>query len=313
MEFVFITIGVFGIIASSVYVLLTPKTNVQHDIIQRRLDSFTAEREESSEGVRLLRVEEETFWERVAKFFLGEDELAAKYTAVRRFVHQAGYPGERAVQIFWGVRFFLAGVFGVGALFFGVLSGAPVLKILFLVAAGVGLGNFLPMFFVRRKAKRRRREIQETLPDTLDLLVVCVEAGLGLDSALVRVAKEQESQGLAIGSEFGLMTQEIRAGVSRRAAMSRFADRLELDELRSMVTFLTQTEEMGGSIARSLRIFAATMRQKRSQRAEEAARKLVIKLIFPMVLFILPAIFMVVLAPVSVNIVQVLGSGDLFG
>lgn len=313
MEFVFITIGVFGIIASSVYVLLTPKTNVQHDIIQRRLDSFTAEREESSEGVRLLRVEEETFWERVAKFFLGEDELAAKYTAVRRFVHQAGYPGERAVQIFWGVRFFLAGVFGVGALFFAVLLGASVLKIFFLVAAGVGLGNFLPMFFVRGKAKRRRREIQETLPDTLDLLVVCVEAGLGLDSALVRVAREQESQGLAIGSEFGLMTQEIRAGVSRRAAMSRFADRLELDELRSMVTFLTQTEEMGGSIARSLRIFAATMRQKRSQRAEEAARKLVIKLIFPMVLFILPAIFMVVLAPVSVNIVQVLGGGDLFG
>lgn len=146
MEFVFITIGVFGIIASSVYVLLTPKTNVQHDIIQRRLDSFTAEREESSEGVRLLRVEEETFWERVAKFFLGEDELAAKYTAVRRFVHQAGYPGERAVQIFWGVRFFLAGVFGVGALFFAVLLGASVLKIFFWLQRASVWETFCPCF-----------------------------------------------------------------------------------------------------------------------------------------------------------------------
>lgn len=308
MDFLLIAIGVFGLIGSSVFLLLAPKTGVQVETIQRRLESIAAKKEEPTGAVRLLRIEGETFWERVAKFFLGEDELAARYTTVRRILHQAGYPGERVVRIFWGVRFFLTGIFAAGALLFAILFRTSDPHLFLLTALGASLGNLLPFFYVRHKAKRRRQEIRESLPDTLDLLVVCVEAGLGIDSALVRVAKEQESQGLAVGNEFRLTTQEIQAGISRRVAMSRLADRLDLDDLRGLVTFLAQTEEMGGSIARSFRVFAATMREKRSQRAEETARKAVIKLIFPVVLFILPALFLVVLAPAVVNTMKILGT-----
>jgi len=312
MEIILIAIGVFGLIGSSVFLILAPQTGVQGQIIQRRLESIGAKKEEeTTERVRLFKVEKETFLERVSKFFLGENDLPARYTSVRRILHQAGYPGERRVRVFWGLRFFLAGLFAVGAFSFAIISAFPIPHILLLMAAGGCLGSLLPLFYVRRKAISRRQEIKESLPDTLDLLVVCVEAGLGVDSALVRVAEEQESQGLAIGQEFHLMTQEILAGITRRRAMSRLADRLDLDEMRGLVTFLTQTEEMGGSIARSLRVFAGTMRQKRSQSAEESARKAVIKLIFPVVLFIMPAVFLVSLAPATVNMITILGGSDM--
>ena len=111
---------------------------------------------------------------------------------------------------------------------------------------------------------------------------------------------------LPIGDELQLMNQEIGAGISRREALTRLADRVGIDDLRGLVTFLMQTEELGGSIARSLRVYSQTMREKRSQKAEEAARKVVIKLIFPLVFFILPAVFLVVLGPAAINILKAL-------
>jgi len=164
----------------------------------------------------------------------------------------------------------------------------------------------LPALTVFRKARARVREMKETLPDTLDLIVVCVEAGMGVDSALTRVGREQNNQGLALGEEFLLASQEMQAGAPRKDALLRLADRAGIEELKAMVTFLTQTEEMGGSISRSLRVYAETMRDKRSQAAEEAARKTVIKLIFPLVFFILPAIFILLLGPPGLEIMKTL-------
>jgi tight adherence protein C len=150
--------------------------------------------------------------------------------------------------------------------------------------------------------------MKETLPDTLDLIVVCVEAGMGVDAALNRVGKEQADQGLAMGEELLLATQELQAGAVRKEALTRCADRIGIEEFRGLITFLTQTEELGGSIARSLRVYASTMREKRSQAAEEAARKAVIKLIFPLVFLILPAIFIIVLGPAGLSIMRTLSS-----
>jgi tight adherence protein C len=177
-----------------------------------------------------------------------------------------------------------------------------------LLLAGVGgvIGYMLPYLTVRRKAKARVLEMKETLPDTLDLIVVCVEAGMGVDAALNRVGKEQADQGLAMGEELLLATQELQAGAARREALTRCADRIGIEEFRGLITFLTQTEELGGSIARSLRVYASTMREKRSQAAEEAARKAVIKLIFPLVFFILPAIFILLLGPAALSIIRTL-------
>ena len=304
MEFI-IAIGVFGLVGAFFYILLAPKTQVQEEAIQRRLDAIAAKpAAKVTTRIRLLGAGEESFWERIARLFLGETELPEKYTRIRRLLHQAGYAGERVVRIFWGARIFLTGAFAAGCLLFAIFSGYPVLNLLLVVGVAAALGYLLPFLYIRRKAKFRIREIQETLPDTLDLLVISVEAGLGIDAALVRVAKEQADQELAIGDEFQLMSQEIQAGVMRREALTRLADRINLDDLRGLVAFLTQTEEVGGSIARSLRVYATTMRQKRSQRAEEAARKAVIKLIFPLVLFILPALFLVVLGPAVINLVK---------
>ncbi len=307
MEFLLIFIGIYGLVGGTAFLLLAPRSGVHEEAIQKRLDAIAVKPAKGSR-VRLLSSEEETFWEQIAKFFLGENEMAARYTKFRRLLHQAGFPGERSVRIFWGMRIFLTVASAAGAFVFAVLVRSPIFNMILLIAAGAGLGYLLPYFHVRRRASQRTLAIQETLPDTLDLLVICVEAGLGVDGALVRVAKEQAEQGLAIGDEFQLMSQEIQAGILRREALSRLADRIGLDDLRGLVTFLTQTEELGGSIARSLRVYASTMRQKRSQKAEEAARKVVVKLIFPLVLFIMPALFLVVLGPAAVNILTLLSN-----
>jgi tight adherence protein C len=303
-----IAIGVFGLVGGFFYVILAPKTAAQDETVQRRLSAISSGPARAGR-VRLLSEEgEETFWEQITRFFLGAQELPAKYTGFRRLLHQAGYPGERAVRVFWGVRIFLTGLLGAVAVLISLASGTAAPKMLLWAALGAGGGYLSPYVLVRRRAKYRVQEMQETLPDTLDLLVVCVEAGLGVDAALVRVAKEQVDQRLVIGQELQLTTQEIQAGIGRREALTRLGDRCGLDDLQSLVTFLIQTEELGGSIARSLRVFATTMRQKRSQRAEEEARKAVIKLIFPLALFILPALFLVVFAPAVLNIFKLFAS-----
>jgi tight adherence protein C len=180
--------------------------------------------------------------------------------------------------------------------------------VLLLGGAGGVVGYMFPFLTVFRKAKARVLSMREALPDTLDLIVICVEAGMGVDAALNRVGQEQNKQKLAIGEELLLATQEMQAGARRKDALIRMADRCGVEEIRGLVTFLTQTEELGGSIARSLRIYAETMREKRSQSAEEAARKAVIKLIFPLVFFILPAIFIVLLGPAGLQIMKALSS-----
>jgi tight adherence protein C len=191
-------------------------------------------------------------------------------------------------------------------LFIALTSQASMSDLLLLTAAGAAVGYMLPFLTVFRKSRARVLEMRETLPDTLDLIVVCVEAGMGVDAALNRVGREQNAQNLALGEEMLLATQEMQAGAARKDALLRLADRVGLDEFKSLVTFLTQTEEMGGSIARSLRVYAETMRDKRSQAAEEAARKTVIKLIFPLVFFILPAIFIILLGPPGLGIIEML-------
>lgn len=305
MELILIAVGVFGVVAGSAFYVLASKSGIQDEAILRRLESISSKPVRARSPVRLLSTDRETLWESITTFFLGERQLPGTYTAVRRLLHRAGYPGERAVRAYWGVRIFLAGVFAVGGFFFVALLRSPVSHMLLLIASAC-IGYLLPYFHVLRKAKLRLRQIQEVLPDSLDLLVVCVEAGLGLDAALNRVSKEQAEQGLAIGDELRLMTQEVQAGITRREALSRMQDRVGLDDLRALVAFLVQTEELGGSIARSLRVYADTIRNKRMLRAEEAARKAVIKLVFPLVLFILPALFLVILGPAVVNLIKFL-------
>lgn len=304
---VLIAIGVFGIVGAIVYFSLASRGAVTEEAIQRRLENI-ATRPQASAPIRLYETGEETFWEQVAKFFFGDQEIPARLTRAGKRLHQAGYRGQRAIRIYWGLRIFLCIALAFGGLMFAILSRAPFQDVLLLSAVGGVVGFMLPFITVFRKAKARVLEMKETLPDTLDLLVICVEAGMGVDAALVRVAREQSNQGLAIGEEVSLATQEMQAGAMRKEALLRMAERCGVEELRSLLTFLTQTEELGGSIARSLRVYAETMRDKRSQAAEEAARKTVIKLIFPLVFFILPAIFIIILGPAGIAIMKTLST-----
>ncbi|MBM2802487.1 MAG: Type secretion system family protein [Deltaproteobacteria bacterium] len=300
-----IAIGFFGLISGIVYFVVASRVPISDDVIEQRLQSISAQ-SQARAPIRLHEHEEITLWEQVANFFFGDKELPARFNAMSRKLHQAGYRGNRAVRIFWGLRIFLGFAFGFGGLTIAMMTGASTSDFLMLGGVGAVVGYVLPALTVFRKARARVREMRETLPDTLDLIVVCVEAGMGVDAALNRVGREQNSQGLALGEELVLTTQEMQAGAVRKEALVRLADRVGIDEFKQLVTFLTQTEEMGGSIARSLRVYAETMRDKRSQAAEEAARKTVIKLIFPLVFFILPAIFILLLGPPGLGIIKML-------
>ena len=302
-----IAIGFFGLISAIAYYVLASREPAPDDAIQRRLENIGLQTEPRGQ-VLLHEDEETTFWERVANFFLGDRELPERFNMVSQRLHQAGYRGNRAVRIFWGLRIFLCLAFGFGGLFMALMKNASMTDLLILVGAGSVTGYMLPFLTVFRKSRARVREMKNTLPDTLDLIVVCVEAGMGVDAALNRVGREQNSQNMALGEEIVLATQEMQAGSSRKDALIRLAERVGIDEFRALVTFLTQTEEMGGSIARSLRVYAETMRDKRSQAAEEAARKTVIKLIFPLVFFILPAIFIILLVPPGLGIIDMLSN-----
>jgi tight adherence protein C len=274
-------------------------------MIQRRLETISGPRTAAA-PVRLYDSEDETFWERVADFFFGSKEIPENLSRAGTRLHQAGYRGARAIRIYWGLRIFLGLALALTGLLLSFSMNASMQDVLLLGGAAGALGYMLPYLTVFRKAKSRVLAMREALPDTLDLIVVCVEAGMGVDAALNRVGNEQNSQKLAIGEELLLATQEMQAGARRKDALIRLAERCGVEEIRGLVTFLTQTEELGGSIARSLRIYAETMRDKRSQSAEEAARKAVIKLIFPLVFFILPAIFIILLGPAGLQIMKAL-------
>jgi len=300
-----IAVGFFGLVSALAYFILASKAPVAEDAIQRRLESIGIQSTPRT-SIRLHDTEETTIWERVTNFFFGDKEMPDRFNHVARRLHQAGYRGNRAVRIFWGLRIFLCIAFGFGGMVVALMSQSSMSDFLMLGGVGAALGYMLPFLTVFRKARVRVREMRETLPDTLDLIVVCVEAGMGVDAALNRVGKEQNSQQLALGEELVLASQEMQAGSARKDALLRLADRVGIEEFKSLVTFLTQTEEMGGSISRSLRVYAETMRDKRSQAAEEAARKTVIKLIFPLVFFILPAIFILLLGPPGLGLIEML-------
>jgi tight adherence protein C len=226
----------------------------------------------------------------------------------RLFLIQAGYRNPGAVPIYWGIRIALPLTLGILA-----FLTAPIMRLTVPVAMlyalyFIAMGWVGPVFFVRFKRTKRQKDIQKALPDALDLMVVCVEAGLGLNQALVRVSDEIRHVSTLTSVELGIVNAEIRAGAARDLALRNLADRTGLDDVRSLVTMLIQTDRFGTSIARALRVHSDTMRQKRRQRAEEAAAKTAIKMIFPLVICIFPALFVVLIGPGLIQIFETLGS-----
>jgi len=213
----------------------------------------------------------------------------------------AGYRGAEALPVFLGIR--LACAITLFLLMMSPLLTRPNL----LMALGFcALGYLLPAMALGRLAKRRQHRIRLGLPDALDLLVVSVEAGLGLDQAIQRVSDELRFAHPDLADELRLINLELRAGKARSDALRNLAERTQLDDLSSLVAMLVQTDKFGTSVAQSLRVHSETMRTKRRQRAEEAAAKTGVKMVFPLVFCIFPAIFVVTIGPAAIRFVQVL-------
>lgn len=227
--------------------------------------------------------------------------------AVRRLLVQAGFRRPDAVAVYLGVRVALACALAVAALLLLPATGTALNLVLLGAAWGAGLGWVAPGVYVGRRLRARQKELQKALPDALDMMVVCVEAGLGLNQAIVRVAEEIRHVSTVASEEFGLVNLEIRAGTPREEALRNLGERTGVEDLRTLVAMLIQTDRFGTSIAQALRVHSDTMRTKRRQRAEEAAAKTAIKMLFPLVFFIFPAMFVVILGPAMIQILEALG------
>ena len=222
-----------------------------------------------------------------------------------RLLLYAGYRDRSALRVFQLSR--LLGALGLAAIP-AVLAArkmiTPASAFLMLAIAALA-GYMLPKIYVRLTARRRQHRIRLSLPDALDLLVVCVEAGMGLNQAIVRVSEELRGTHPEIAEEFNIVNLEIRAGRTRPEALRGLGERTGVDDVISLAAMIIQTDKFGTSIAKSLRVHSDALRTERRQRAEEAAAKTTIKLIFPLMFCIFPSLFVIILGPAALHLYKV--------
>jgi tight adherence protein C len=239
------------------------------------------------------------------------EEIVARVTAGAPeggslLLSQAGYRTAAAAQFYWWARIVAPLAFAAGTIAFGKAMGMPYKAILVLAAAGIVAGLCLPDAYLKMKVRRRQEAITDSLPDGLDLMTVCVEAGLGINSAFVKIAEEFRISSPALSEEFDVVNREMVAGKPRTEALRALASRTGVEDVKSLVAMLIQTERLGTSLAQSLRVHSDSLRIKRRQKAEEAAAKTTIKLVFPLVFLLFPALFIVILGPGVLQILHVL-------
>lgn len=242
----------------------------------------------------------------VARLSVPDDE--AGNSAVRVRFMNAGYRHAWAPVVFFAAKTVLS--LGLPlAVFFGLsLKGTSTgtTGMLLYVLTAAAFGYYLPNFVLKRMIARRQREIFESFPDALDLMTICVEAGLGMDAALARVAGEIGLKSRVLSEELNLVTLELRAGSGKDKALRGLATRTGVEDVDALVAMLIQAERFGTSIADSLRVQSEQLRTKRRQRAEEKAAKIALKLLFPLIFFIFPCLLVVLMGPAFIQIYRVL-------
>jgi tight adherence protein C len=219
---------------------------------------------------------------------------------------QAGFIKSGAAQTFQVIRIFCAVGTATLAFLAATVSGADFGHVVMFTLAGIALGLFLPSYYISRRARKRQGEIAKQLSDVLDLLVVCVEAGLGLYEAIKVVGTEAERQGQEIGTELSLVSSEISAGASLGQSMRSLADRTAVEDIKPLAATLIQSEQLGAQIGPALHASSDALRTRRRLRAEEMAAKASVKILFPLVLFVLPAMIMVIVGPAMIQVMRTL-------
>lgn len=222
----------------------------------------------------------------------------AEASVTQQRLIRAGFRKDVAVNYFYGAKVLTPLAFCFLLLMSGIGAG------FFLYVVALGLGFLLPDFWLGRRISKRQGAIRRGLPDLLDLTVICMEAGLSMDQATARAAEELQKAHPEISDELGVVVLEQRAGRPRADAWKNFADRTDVDSIRNLVSVLTQAEQFGTSVAKTLRIHSDTLRTQRRQKIEEQAAKTTVKLVFPLVFFIFPSLFLVALGPAAIIMLE---------
>jgi tight adherence protein C len=277
--------------------------------MQARLDSITTEVRPSAQVSVIADDVPKGLWARLV-IALGSaranKQRADKRASLRTTMRHAGFRGANAIAFMFGLRVMV--MIALPALFAPLAytyAGGQLALIVLLLALPVALGYVLPTVVVNSLARKRIARIDAALPDVLDLLVVCMEAGLGLNAAITRVAEERAGTGDTLGEEMAQLSSELRAGVPRKDALQNLADRAGGEDLRAVVAQLVHTERLGGNVGPALRAQSDSVRTAHKLRAEEIANRMPIKMLLPTVLF-MPALFIVIIAPVVLRVMAVL-------
>ena len=224
----------------------------------------------------------------------------ADMSVIQKRLVRAGYRNDSAVKLFYGAKVIVPLLLCVLAFATGAGSYSP----FFVYLLAIGLGFLLPDFWLGNRISARQASIRRGLPDVLDLLVICVEAGLSLDQAVARTSQELSLAQPAVSDELDIVVLEQRAGLPRADAWRHFAERTNVESVRNLVSVLIQSEKFGTSIAKTLRVHSDTLRTQRRQAVEEQAAKTTVKLVFPLVLFIFPSLFLVTLGPAAIIVME---------
>jgi len=282
-------VGTFGLILSLGLLLF------YRDVALERLSSLVEPRFGSSRPWlgRLFHPDQQAVAQIVKPFQNVLPRSAQETSVIQKRLIRAGYRKDANVNVFYGAKILVPLTLTVLMIVTGIYTWSP----FFVLAMSVCLGFLLPDFWLGNRISSRQLKIRLGLPEALDLLVICSEAGLSLDQAVLRVSQEVKLSQPEISDELGLMILEQRAGRPRDEALKALAGRTDIDSIRTLVNTLIQADTFGTSIAKTLRVYSDTMRTQRQQRAEEQAAKTTVKLVFPLVFFIFPSLFVVALGP----------------
>jgi tight adherence protein C len=291
---------VFATVALLIYGMISQR-QAGSDPVAARLAEIKSSTE-STAWWQTRRTQRRPFIERFLARLAGFLPNADGQESIKDGLTEAGLRGPNAVTTFLGAKIVFA--IGLPLIFFVIMAALRqnmgntfVLSIVFAV-----IGFYLPTLWLWSKANERKLEVTHALPDALDLLVVCVEAGLGLNAAIVKVSQEISLSSPVLSQELRQVNNEMKAGINRIDALRSLADRTGVADVKSLVAVLVQTDRLGTSIAASLRAQSDSLRVKRRQRAEEAAHKVAVKLVFPLVLCIFPELLLVLLGPGFISI-----------
>lgn len=316
MGVVIIAVVALIIIAAIVLIVIGMRDTSEEDPLQKRLEEFAMRGEATSlEEIELSQPISERVIIPLARKM---GELAVRFTpqnalqATARKIELSGSPQGLDPTVFWAARFLLA--IGAGALMIFLFSVGlkewPWTRKLMVTLAFVVIGFFLPEGLITSRIQRRQKEIRKSMPDALDLLTICVEAGLGFDGAMQKVTEKWDNE-LSLG--FARALREMQLGKLRREALKDMADRMGVPEMTSFVAAVIQSEQLGVSMAKVLRIQSDQMRIRRRQLAEEEAHKAPIKMLIPMALLIFPSICIVLMTPALLMLLRSALKGILFG